>query len=155
MLAIALRFTLVNLIVVWCSLVCVADEAQNPSIDSQSGLKIDAKENWKLVQAHCGSCHSGRLLAQQSLSREDWVKSIRRMQSNENLWDLGDAEASILDYLSDTYGLNETGLQQLVRRPLLLQEPIDPDSEGKQSESIQDENETSPTTEESNASPIQ
>lgn len=142
MLATALRFTLVSFVIAGFSLVCVADEVASPTIDSESGLKIDAEENWKLVQAHCGSCHSGRLLVQQSLSREDWLKSIRRMQSNENLWELGDAESTILDYLSENYGTSENESAQTIRRPLLNQSPIESDSDAEQLKTIKNEIET-------------
>lgn len=151
--AIALRSTLVSLVIAGFSLACVADEVESPAIDSESGLKIDAEENWKLVKAHCSSCHSGRLLAQHSMSREDWQKNIRRMQSDENLWDLGDAEAAVLDYLSDIYGTNENESTQRVRRPLLNQDPIESDGDAEQTESTQDENKTTVKTEESKPPP--
>lgn len=151
--AIALRFTLVSFVIAGLSLVCVADKVSSPTIDSESGLKIDAEENWKLVQAHCGSCHSGRLLAQHSLGREDWLKSIRRMQSDENLWDLGDAEAVILDYLSESYGPIEGESTQRIRRPLLNQSPIASESQPKQTEPTQNESETTVDAEESKPPP--
>lgn len=151
--AIALRSTLVSFVFAGFSLVCVADEVESPTIDSESGLKIDAEENWKLVRAHCSSCHSGRLLAQHSMSREDWQKNIRRMQSDESLWDLGDAEEPILDYLSDIYGTNESESTQRVRRPPLNQGPIESDGDAEQVESSQNENQTSVETEGSKPPP--
>lgn len=127
--AIAWRFTLASFALVSISLVGTADEGGGALTDSVSGLKIDEKEIWKLARANCGSCHSGRLLAQQSLDRDGWLEAIRRMQSKENLWDLGDSEELILDYLSENYGKNESRSNKRVRRAPLNQQPIEHDNE--------------------------
>ena len=84
------------------------------------------------------------------MSREDWQKNIRRMQSDESLWDLGDAEEPILDYLSDIYGTNESESTQRVRRPPLNQGPIESDSDAPQTQSTQNDSETSVKTDELN-----
>ena len=154
MLAIGLRSTLVSLAVAGFSLACVADESPSASIDLGSGLQIDAEENWKLVKANCASCHSGRLLAQHSMSREAWLKSIRRMQSEENLWDLGDTEAAILDYLSEIYGPTEGESTRRIRRPLLNQTPVESDSEAVQNEPTPTESEATVEAEESKPPPL-
>ena len=75
------------------------------------------------------------------------------MQSDENLWDLGDAEAAVLDYLSDIYGTNENESTQRVRRPVLNQDPIESDGDAEQNESTQEENETTVKTEGSKPPP--
>lgn len=82
------------------------------------------------------------------MSREDWQKNIRRMQTDENLWDLGDAESAILDYLSINYGTNENESAQRVRRPLLNQGPIESDSDPEQMETTVSDIETELETEE-------
>ena len=150
MLAIALRSTLASFAIAGFSLVWAADEPTSPTVDPESGLKIDANESWKLVKAHCASCHSGRLLAQHSLSRENWLKSIRRMQSDEGLWELGDVEAPILDYLSDSYGTSEDKPMGRVRRPLLNQSPIESDSDREQMETTDSDIENELETKEAN-----
>ncbi|MCY3883309.1 MAG: hypothetical protein OXG24_00145 [Gammaproteobacteria bacterium] len=148
MLAIALRFTLASLAMVGISLACVADESNSVPIDSKSGLKVDENEIWKLVNAHCGSCHSGRLLAQHSLDRSGWLETIRRMQSDENLWDLGDSEAQILDYLSENYGRNESRSDKRVRRAPLDQQPIEHDEDVEKDEVSTDRSDSNPQAEE-------
>ena len=81
-------------------------------IDSVSGLVID--ENFELVRAQCTACHSARLVTQNSASREGWEQMIRWMQKDQGLWDLGQHETPILDYLSKHYGIKQQGR----RKPL-------------------------------------
>ena len=81
-----------------------------------NGLKEDDQGSWKLVQAHCTSCHSSILVTQQRLNRSGWERVIRRMQMNENLWDLGTLEPVILDYLTAFYGPNTDATHPRPRR---------------------------------------
>lgn len=68
-----------------------------------------------LVRAHCSACHSLALVAQNRMSRERWLATIRWMQDKQGLWDLGGAEAPIIDYLARNYGITEPRWR---RRPL-------------------------------------
>lgn len=77
------------------------------SIDSASGLVID--ENFELVRAQCTACHSAKLVTQNSASREGWEQMIRWMQKDQGLWDLGENESLILDYLAQHYGVKRKG----------------------------------------------
>ena len=57
-----------------------------------------------LVRAHCTSCHSERLITQNSGTRADWKRTIRWMQATQNLWQIEPAaEEKILDYLAQNY----------------------------------------------------
>lgn len=67
-----------------------------------------------LVIAHCTPCHSAELVTQNRMTREGWEGTIRWMQQTQNLWDLGENEAAILDYLATYYAPEEQG-----RRPNL------------------------------------
>lgn len=58
----------------------------------------------ELVERHCTSCHSARLVAQNHATRSGWERLIRRMQSSQGLWPLGADESAILNYLSTNYG---------------------------------------------------
>lgn len=120
--AIGLRFTLASLLVCGVAALSMAEENEQSATDSESGLYVDADENWKLVKVNCSSCHSGRLLAQHRLDRAGWLKSIQRMQAEEELWDLGDAQSKVLDYLSTYYGNESKSSTQRVRRAQLVQE---------------------------------
>ena len=82
-------------------------------IDPDSGLVI--ADNWQLVKAHCGACHSHALVTSQRGDRDYWLKTIRWMQRTQNLWDLPPTiEEKMLDYLAAHYDEREWG-----RRPPL------------------------------------
>ena len=82
-------------------------------IDAASGLAIAA--NWELAQAHCGACHSYRLVTAQRGDHAYWSKTIDWMQRTQNLWDIPEPGLSdLIDYLATNY--NET---QWGRRPPL------------------------------------
>lgn len=81
--------------------------------DPDSGLII--APGWELVRAHCGACHSYRLVTAQRGDRAFWLEAIRWMQRTQNLWELpADQESAILDYLAGAYAETDWG-----RRPPL------------------------------------
>ncbi|GAB3163935.1 hypothetical protein [Telluribacter humicola] len=69
--------------------------------DPDTGLVVD--ENLMMVKAQCTSCHSPKLISQNRFTRDGWRQKIRWMQANHNLWDLGDTEKVVLDYLEKYY----------------------------------------------------
>ena len=70
--------------------------------DEQTGLII--APGWQQVRAHCGGCHSHRLVTAQRADRQTWLAMIRWMQASQNLWQFDAAtEAAILDYLEANY----------------------------------------------------
>ncbi|WAC15484.1 hypothetical protein [Dyadobacter pollutisoli] len=69
--------------------------------DTQTGLIED--ENLYMVKAQCTSCHSSKLILQNRFTRDGWKQKIRWMQANHNLWNLGDTEKQVLDYLEKYY----------------------------------------------------
>jgi CxxC motif-containing protein (DUF1111 family) len=81
--------------------------------DAQTGLL--AGEGLQMVKASCTACHSGQLITQNRMSRERWAATILWMQQTQGLWDLGENEAIILDYLAENYSPQQTGGR---RRPL-------------------------------------
>ena len=76
-------------------------------IHVETGL-IDS-EGLQLVIANCTSCHSSKLITQNRMSRVGWESTIKWMQQTQNLWDLGDNEAPILDYLATNYAPQKKG----------------------------------------------
>ena len=70
-------------------------------IDPATGFVI--ADGIELMRAHCTGCHSSKLVTQYRASREVWLEKIRWMQRTQNLWDLGEAEPKILDYLAKHY----------------------------------------------------
>lgn len=75
------------------------------SLDPESQLVVD--DGYLLVKQHCQSCHSLALVTQNYFSREVWLEKIRWMQAEQNLWDLGENEKPILDYLEKYYNPEE------------------------------------------------
>lgn len=75
-----------------------------------TGFKEDADLN--LVIANCTSCHSAKMVTQNRATRDGWKSMIRWMQETQNLWDLGENEDAILDYLAKHYAPKKQGRRQ-------------------------------------------
>lgn len=97
--------------------VAAAQPAVEKSLEP-AGKPATMDSGAELVRAHCSACHSLALVAQNRMSREGWQNTIRWMQEKQGLWDLGEAEAVILDYLERNYGVTERPWR---RKPLDLQ----------------------------------
>lgn len=82
-------------------------EAGPYEIDENTGLIQD--EGINMVIGNCTGCHSAKLITQYGATREGWVHVIRWMQDSQNLWDLGENEETILDYLSKNYAPKTKG----------------------------------------------
>ena len=74
---------------------------QKTSYDPITGFIIG--EHYEIVRAHCTACHSGKLVTQNRMTRENWLTTIRWMQKSQGLWPLGVQEPKILDYLESHY----------------------------------------------------
>jgi hypothetical protein len=66
-------------------------------------------ENLQLIIGNCTSCHSAKMVTQNRASREGWKTMILWMQETQGLWDLGENEPLILDYLAKHYAPNKQG----------------------------------------------
>ena len=77
-----------------------------------------------LVQAHCSACHSLALVTQNRGDAEHWTGLIRWMQAEHKLWDLGSAEAPLVEYLATHYGAPANPPR---RQPLQTQWHEEPD----------------------------
>jgi hypothetical protein len=83
-------------------------------VDAETGL-VDAP-NLVIVKAHCTGCHSSKLILQHRFTRAGWEERIRWMQKNHKLWDLGEAEKTVLDYLETHYGPDNQATTRPFRR---------------------------------------
>ena len=81
--------------------------------DTETGLITD--ENLYMVKAQCTSCHSSKLIIANRFTRDGWKQKIRWMQANHNLWDLGETEKQVLDYLEKHYAPTASAAR---RKPL-------------------------------------
>lgn len=66
-------------------------------------------DRFQLVKNNCTNCHSGKLITQNRATREGWEQMIRWMQETQGLWDLGESESIILDYLAEHYAPKKQG----------------------------------------------
>lgn len=87
--------------------VSLPDKVGADSIDVVSGFI--AKGNFQVVKRHCMACHSSKLVLQNRATREGWEEMIHWMQATQKLWDLGEDEPLILDYLATYYGPQKKG----------------------------------------------
>ncbi|KPM46800.1 hypothetical protein AFM12_17885 [Jiulongibacter sediminis] len=69
--------------------------------DPESGLMLD--QNLMLVKSQCTACHSAKLITMNRFTRTGWKEKIVWMQKTQNLWDLGESEPAVLDYLEKYY----------------------------------------------------
>lgn len=85
----------------------------NVSEEVKDGIHVPsgfiANEGFKTVLANCTNCHSSKLVIQNRATREGWESMIRWMQRTQKLWDLGENEDIILDYLSKNYAPQKKG----------------------------------------------
>ncbi len=69
--------------------------------DVATGLVVG--EGVEIVRTTCTGCHSSAIILQNRFTREGWKAKIVWMQETQGLWDLGENEPAILDYLATHY----------------------------------------------------
>lgn len=86
---------------------------ENPQDEVINGLHVEsgliADTGYKAVVTNCTKCHSSKLVIQNRATRDGWQSMIRWMQETQKLWDLGENETIILDYLSKNYAPEKKG----------------------------------------------
>jgi hypothetical protein len=55
------------------------------------------------VITNCTTCHSSKLIVQNRMGKEQWNATIRWMQKTQGLWDLGENQEVIVEYLTTNY----------------------------------------------------
>ena len=90
------------------------DQGQNQEGNGiQNGIHLEtgliAAKGFRIVQANCTPCHSAELITQNRATREGWKGMIKWMQEKQNLWDLGENEEVILEYLTKNYSPVKAG----------------------------------------------
>lgn len=88
-------------------------------LESTTGLI--AQGDWLLVKQNCTPCHSAKLVTQNHADKAGWMATIDWMQETQGLWDLGDNEFRIVNYLTNFYGYEKVGR----RKPLEIEEWYD------------------------------
>ncbi len=84
----------------------------NPDkIENGIHLRTGLREAEGLTQVinNCTNCHSAQLVIQNRMSAERWAATIRWMQETQGLWDLGENEEIIINYLVTNYPPEQKG----------------------------------------------
>lgn len=76
-------------------------------IHIKTGLKDG--ESLMLVVQNCTACHSAKIIIQNRADKEGWKEIIQWMQETQNLWELGNNEEKIIDYLVANYPPQKKG----------------------------------------------
>ena len=79
-------------------------------IHVRTGLKEG--EGLMTVIGHCTACHSAQLIIQNRMNEEGWNTTIRWMQETQNLWELGDNQEIIVNYLVKNYPVIDKGRRE-------------------------------------------
>jgi hypothetical protein len=88
----------------------VDEDLVEDGIHVRTGL-IDA-EGLMTVVNNCTNCHSAKLVTQNKMSAERWNETILWMQETQNLWDLGDNQEIIVNYLVTNYPVVDKGRRE-------------------------------------------
>lgn len=88
------------------------DEIKN-GIHIRTGL-IEA-EGLMTVVNNCTNCHSSKLIVQNRMSVESWNATIKWMQKTQNLWNLGENQEIIVNYLVTNYPVNAKGRRMVLK----------------------------------------
>jgi hypothetical protein len=60
-------------------------------------------EGLMTVVNNCTNCHSSKIILQNRMNTERWNSTIKWMQETQNLWDLGNNQEVIVNYLVTNY----------------------------------------------------
>ncbi|MUH34471.1 monoheme cytochrome C [Zobellia amurskyensis] len=87
------------------------DKVEN-GIHVRTGF-IEAPGMMETVQ-NCTNCHSAKLVMQNRMNKERWKTTIKWMQETQNLWDLGENEDVIINYLVTNYPPKKKGRREVL-----------------------------------------
>lgn len=73
-----------------------------------------AAEGLMTVVNNCTNCHSAKLVTQNRMTKDSWNATIKWMQETQNLWDLGDNQEVIVNYLVKNYPPKAKGRRMIL-----------------------------------------
>ena len=92
--------------------------AQNHDLEIIEGVHVETgladDPNLPIIIANCTGCHSAKLITQNRATREGWKNMIVWMQATQKLWDLGENEEVILDYLESNYAPQQSASRRQI-----------------------------------------
>lgn len=90
--------------------ISVNQELIENGIHLRTGLVV--AEGMQTVITNCTTCHSSKLIVQNRMGAEQWNATIRWMQKTQGLWELGENQKIIVDYLVENYPPLEKGRRE-------------------------------------------
>jgi len=69
-------------------------------------------EGLMTVVNNCTGCHSSKLILQNRMNSDGWNTTIKWMQENQNLWELGANQEVIVNYLVTNYPVKNKGRRE-------------------------------------------
>jgi hypothetical protein len=86
-------------------------EADEDRIENGIHVRTGLKEAAGLMTVvnNCTNCHSSKLVIQNRMTEERWNETIKWMQKKQGLWELGDDQKIIVDYLVKNYPPQKKG----------------------------------------------
>ena len=89
----------------------IEEEEEFDKIVDGIHVRTGLKEGTGLMEVvnNCTNCHSAQLVIQNRMNEERWLATIRWMQETQNLWDLGNNEEIIIQYLVTNYPPTKKG----------------------------------------------
>lgn len=101
-----------------CALFVIVATSAFAHPDAAELVPLAAGNGSQLVRAHCGGCHSLRLVTANRASRDGWLHMIRWMQKKQNLWPLdAETEDTILGYLATYYAADYAADYARIEQP--------------------------------------
>ncbi|TLP81711.1 monoheme cytochrome C [Maribacter sp. ACAM166] len=96
--------------------VAVPEEEDYDKIENGIHLRTGLLEAEGLTEVinNCTNCHSAKLVMQNRMNKERWIATIRWMQETQNLWDLGNNEEIIVNYLVTNYPSKKKGRREIL-----------------------------------------
>ena len=77
-----------------------------------SGPSLIKAKGYKTVVNNCTGCHSSKIILQNRMTADGWNSTIKWMQETQNLWDLGDNQEIIVNYLVTNYPILDKGRRE-------------------------------------------
>lgn len=86
-------------------------------IENGIHLRTGLKDTTGLMTVvnNCTACHSAEIIMQNRMNKEGWASTIKWMQETQNLWDLGENEAVIINYLVTNYPPTKKGRREVLK----------------------------------------
>ena len=96
--------------------VVVPEEDEYDKIENGIHVRTGLVEAVGLTEVvnNCTNCHSAKLVTQNRMNKERWIATIRWMQETQNLWDLGNNEDIIVNYLVTNYPPTKKGRREIL-----------------------------------------